>query len=438
LLVMSQPPGSCGVQGLIYNKILPYMEVNGWELHFAGPSPALSSVLTERLAYPKERLHYTNNISASRQFSIRKNRNKRGSPAYFIYGFLQLLSSTIERLSGHDGSAYLNAGLLQQITAADRRWNFDLIAGKSPDFRILEAVGRLTREIDKPFVAMITDPHGHRDSTGFYPADSERQAELLAQCCGAMFMSPLTRQRYIQTGMISEEKTYALTDSYPADTTLYKPGHSALKPISPTGSLLPRRKCFAHLGVLPLWRPVDTLFEAVRTYYKNSPAIELEFNFFSYVYPQALESMQKDPQLSNSFRCFPAVDYQQSHWLAEDSDIQLVVIGPRHIDNMPSKFFEYLGHAKPVLVIGPVGNPIQSIVEELGIGIYANIEDSNSILNALNHLVNDSEQYRRSYALRHSEVSRYSSFEVAAHWSHVLDSMHTRIQATPPAAKQNR
>ena len=59
LVVMIQPPGCSGVQALIYNKLLPFFEGQGWEVHFAGPAPWLCSVLTERLAYPQERLHYS-------------------------------------------------------------------------------------------------------------------------------------------------------------------------------------------------------------------------------------------------------------------------------------------------------------------------------------------------------------------------------------------
>ena len=62
LLVMIQPPGCSGVQALIYNKLLPFLDDSEWELHFAGPAPELVSVLTEQLPYPAERLHYTNAV----------------------------------------------------------------------------------------------------------------------------------------------------------------------------------------------------------------------------------------------------------------------------------------------------------------------------------------------------------------------------------------
>lgn len=433
LLVMAQPPGSSGVQGLIYNKILPYLEGHGWEFHFAGPSPEFSSVLCEQLAYPGERLHYTTKVSLSRQFSVRKNRRERGSFVYYLYGVCQLLFRSIEHLFGHDSNDYLIKGLQQQIISADRRWNYDLIAGKSPDFRILDAVGSLVQEMNKPFVAMVVDPHGHRDATGFHPADPERQTELLAQCCGAMFMSPLTRERYIQTGMISEVKAYAFTDSYPIDASLYIAGRSVLTG-EPDQCLVPARQLrIAHLGMLPPWRPVETLCEAVRAYITDSPSVAMEFNFFGYVYPQALEMMQCDPLLRTCFRSYPAVDYRQSHWVAEDADLQLVVIGPRHVDNQPSKFFEYLGHEKPVLVIGPPGNPIELLVKHLGIGIYSDVGSMEAILSALRALTTGLETFRHAYRIRHEEIKQYSAPRVAEQWCRILDSIDSYARSRSPA-----
>ena len=133
LLVMMQPPGCSGVQGMIYNKILPYLEDCGWEFHFAGPSPELGAVLIETVPCPSERLHYTRAISWSRRFSVLKNRQRNGSVFYLAYGLGQLLSGLLEKLFRHDSRDYLLKGLADSIRDADSVYNFDLIAGKSPD-----------------------------------------------------------------------------------------------------------------------------------------------------------------------------------------------------------------------------------------------------------------------------------------------------------------
>jgi hypothetical protein len=81
---MMQPPGSSGVMGLIYDKLLPYLDNEGWEFHFAGPSPGLSSVLTEKVGCSPSRLHYTRNVSLSLRFSVLKNRQTGKSIRYWM------------------------------------------------------------------------------------------------------------------------------------------------------------------------------------------------------------------------------------------------------------------------------------------------------------------------------------------------------------------
>jgi glycosyltransferase involved in cell wall biosynthesis len=97
------------------------------------------------------------------------------------------------------------------------------------------------------------------------------------------------------------------------------------------------------------------------------------------------------------------------------------MIGRRHRDNQPSKFFAYLGHHKPVLVVGPLGNPIQKIVEDLGIGIYADVDHPDSIEAALRRLIDNYDQYVKAFTHNQTEVEAYSAKNVAHKWIQILD-----------------
>jgi len=429
LLVMMQPPGSSGVQGLIYNKILPFLELEGWEFHFAGPSPALASVMTEVVECPSCRLHYTRNISWSHRFSVLKNRQRRNSLRYLFFGSLQFLSRIFEKLVGHDSRAYLLAGIDQVVTAAEARWNYDLIAGKSPDFLILEAVSQITQRLGKPLVAMVVDPHGRRDGDLFTPYQEAEQRQILAQCCGAMFMSPLTLKRYVDSGMVSAAKAYAFTDSFPSSASLYRAGISSLQTpdlLSRAGSAevradneaRPVAMQLVHLGMLPEWRPIDALLEAVETL--TAP---IWIDIFGYLYPAAQQRILASAKLRRQVRCHTPVPYGNSHLIAEDSDALLVVIGPRHLDNQPSKFFEYLGHRKPVFVVGPPGNPLEAIVQELGIGVFCDVSDPDSIRSGLHALTENYGQILQAFQANHSLLAVYSAPQVAAQWARFLNSM---------------
>ena len=410
--------------GHIYTKILPFLEDHGWEFHFAGPSPRLASVLTEHVDCPPERLHYINNVSWSLRLSILKNRRNSRSFIYWFFAILQSIALAAEKLFRHDGRAYMLQGVERIVIDADKRWNFDLIAGKSPDFSMLDAVARVAEQLHKPLVAMIVDPHGKRNGLEFFPYDRDRQEQVLTQAIGAMFMSPLTRERYVQSQLVATSKAYAFTDCYPTSAGYYLSGRSCL-PSRPSSSSLPDNNKpilrVVHIGMLPEWRPIETLFEAIRS---APPSVLIDF--FGYVYPAARQLMKNDSQLSPVMRCWrQSLTLSECHFLAEDCDILLVVIGPRHLDNQPSKFFEFLGHRKPLLILGPLGNPIEEIINSLGIGAYCDILNPDSIINGFKKISNQYGQFVSAYEINNDKIEIYSAEQVAQHWADCLNKMLT-------------
>ena len=410
--------------GHIYTKILPFLEDHGWEFHFAGPSPRLASVLTEHVDCPPERLHYINNVSWSLRLSILKNRRNSRSFVYWFFAILQSIALAAEKLFRHDGRAYMLQGVERIVIDADKRWNFDLIAGKSPDFSMLDAVARVAEQLHKPLVAMIVDPHGKRNGLEFYPYDRDRQEQVLTQAIGAMFMSPLTRDRYVQSQLVAASKAYAFTDCYPTAEGYYLSGRSCLPPRPSSSTLLDNNKPIlraVHIGMLPEWRPIETLFEAIRS---APPSVVIDF--FGYVYPAARQLMKSDSQLSEVMRCWrQSLTLSECHFLAEDCDILLVVIGPRHLDNQPSKFFEFLGHRKPLLILGPLGNPIEEIINSLGIGAYCDILNPDSIINGFKKISNQYGRFVSAYEINNDKIEIYSAEQVAQHWADCLNKMLT-------------
>jgi glycosyltransferase involved in cell wall biosynthesis len=339
----------------------------------------------------------------------------------------QLLSAWIEKLLHHDPQAHLLRGLAQTVRQADRQCKYDLIAGKSPDFFILETVAKISEGLGKPLVAMVVDPYGKRDGAEFYPYEAEKQKNILNQSCGAMFMSPLTRDRYVRAGLVSASKAHAFTDSYPSSDYYYQPGRSRLAASRAGDSAhRPNRLQLAHLGMIPEWRPIDTMLAAI-----EALAEPISLDVFGYVYPEAQKQIADSSKLRQQIHCHTPVSYDESHFVAEDCDLLLVVIGPRHLDNQPSKFFEYLGHHKPMLVLGPLGNPIETIVQELGIGLYCDILNQASITEGLLQLARDYDHYVRSYHKQRQGIEAYSAEQVAKHWCQYLDAMLTHAKAAP-------
>jgi hypothetical protein len=154
-------------------------------------------------------------------------------------------------------------------------------------------------------------------------------------------------------------------------------------------------------------------------------------DWYGYLYPRAQELIHS--LLANpgriSIHIHAAVDHLHSHWIAAEADIFLVMIGARHLDNQPSKFFVYLGHHKPVLVIGPPGNPIQGLVEQFGIGVFCDVNDPAAIRQGLLRIVRDYATYQAAFAREADAIRRYGADAVAADLLAVLDATLVRSRA---------
>ena len=426
LLLTIQPPGGSGVQGLIFTKLCNHLQASEWEFHFAGPSPALSSVLHGKTNFPAENFHLTDNISNSIRYSIQRNRQPQRSPLRLLFGILQLTSKCLEKLTKHNSTDYLHTGIRQVAEKAEERWDFDMIAGKSPDFKILEIAAELSLRHDKPLLAIYDDPHGQRDSDGFYPDDRTRQIEVLKQAIAAVFMSPKTLERYVEAELITKEKCLPITDSYPTDPSLYpSQRHPA--------NLADRKEVrehltIAHLGNIPEWRPVDSILESMLMARETLNPICIQLTIYGYLYKRAREVIDSNPILSNQIRIHHAISYNASHSIAEKVDILMVVIGERHVDNQPSKFFDYLGHKKPILAVGPQGNPIQIIIESLGIGVFCDVRDPKSIQQGILELSSHYNQFTQAYLNHDMEISKYSAPAVAKRWIEILDEVYIKFQ----------
>jgi len=417
LFLMIQPPGGTGVQGLRYSKLFPFTVASDWQIHFAGPSPRLTSISLEPVVCPASQCHYTNSVSWSTRFATLKHRHRKKGLRFLFYGCLQLAARVAEKLTSHDSIKYLCSGILDESRAADDHWNFDLIAAKSPDFRILELGARLAMERRKPFLALFDDPHGQRDEANFYPDDKDRQIKVLRFADGVIFMSPMTRDRYVMQGLVEASKTYCLTDSYPLDPCFYSSDRSPAA-LSPQADVFGR---FVHLGNLPEWRPIDPLLEALLADEKASPCRRPVFELYGYVYPAAAKLIQSYPVLANSFVIKPAVGHLESHHVAAQADVLLVMIGARHLDNQPSKFFVYLGHRKPVLVIGPPGNPIEHLVNAMGIGVYCDVKNVGAIRKGLDQLLSNYAAFCQAFDDNEAAIRRFRADAVAADLLCILD-----------------
>ncbi|MBM5823087.1 MAG: glycosyltransferase family 4 protein [Cyanobacteria bacterium K_Offshore_surface_m2_011] len=430
LILSLQPPGGGGVQARRYAKLLPHLPAAGWEFHVVGPDPRLDAVSPEPFPDQGRFCHYSRWVSRSQRCAIRKNRRRPGSPLHLWFGLRQLIHRRLERLVRHDPQAHALEGLRATALATAARLPCDVVAGICPDFRVLEVAREVAGKLGKPFIAIYDDPFGHREKGHFHPAHPERQRAVLAAAAGAVFASPLTLERYREQGLLGATPARFLPDCF-------EPGEAPAAPTAgvsggPASGETPARPLapltLFHPGNLGPWRPIEPLLEAARRWRPEEQG-GLQIQLYGYLYTAARAAIRSDPRLRQIVQVHAAVSNERSHQLAEAADGLLVLIGPRHNDNLPSKFFEYLPHATPVLVAGPAGNPLQGIVEDLEKGIYCDIESSAAIFNALVELRRRAGWFRERHWHNLDAIAAYAAPAVAAAWGAAFEG----FLATRPA-----
>jgi hypothetical protein len=410
LILSLQPPGGGGVQARRYAKLLPHLPAAGWEFHVVGPDPRLDAVTPEPFPGQERFCHYSRRVSRSQRCAIRRNRRPPGSPLRLWFGLRQLIHRQLEQLVRHDPQAHALEGLRATALETAVRLPFDVVAGVCPDFRVLEVAREVAGRLGKPFIAIYDDPFGHREKGRFHPAHPERQRAVLAAAAGAVFASPLTLARYREQGLLGDTPARFLPDCFePAGPASGEPP-----------AQLPTTLTLFHPGNLGPWRPIEPLLEAVRRWRPEEQG-GLRILLYGYLYEAARAAIRSDPRLRHDVTIHAAVSNERSHQLAEAADGLLVLIGPRHTDNLPSKFFEYLPHATPVLVAGPEGNPLQEIVEDLEKGIYCDIESSAAILDALMTLRRRAGWFRERHRHNRDAIAAYAAPTVAGAWGAAFD-----------------
>ncbi len=412
LILSLQPPGGGGVQARRYTKLLSHLPAAGWEFHVVGPDPRLDAVTPEPVPDQERFCHYSRRVSRSQRCAIRKHRCRPGSPLRLWFGLRQLLHRLLDRLGRHDPQAHALQGLRATALETAARLPCDVVAGICPDFRVLEVAREVAGRLGRPFIAIYDDPFGHREKGRFHPAQPERQRAVLAAAAGAVFASPLTMERYREQGLLGGTPARFLSDCFePVETPAAAP--AGAPPARPTLTLF-------HPGNLGPWRPIEPLLEAVRRWRPEEQG-GLRILLFGYLYEAARAAIRSDPRLRDAIEVHAAVSNESSHQLAQAADGLLVLIGPRHTDNLPSKFFEYLPHATPVVVAGPAGNPLQAIVEGLEKGIYCDIESSAAIFDALVELRRRAGWFRARHRANRDAIAAYAAPVVAAAWGSAFD-----------------
>ncbi len=413
LFILPEPPPTNGVMAIEYARVSSHVPSCGWQFHFLGPDPRRNSPYPPLRDFPEELSHYAGDINLSRRSSVERNRNR--GIRRVLWSVVRGMCVVTEKLFPSTGQhterrtqALIERGL--RLTASHR---FDLVVGTIPDLAFAQAAAALSAGTGLPLVLHYHDPLGHRARNGFTPTFVDAQRALFEQAAGVIFASPMTMQRYREQGFI-HPRTRAITYSF-------EPAGAETAAPAPSGASA-RELTLSHIGSLAPWRPIRTLVNAIAEFNRNS-VVRIRLTQIGYMDRDSDRYARTHLQPGRDLIVEPTKPHREAAAAALHSDVLLVVIGPRHADNIPAKFIEYLGYNKPVLVVGPKGSVVEAMLRQLGVGSYADIDSTDAIRDALTCLTNDYEEFARMTRKNSIQIDYYCAERVAERWCDFLDSI---------------
>jgi len=288
--------------------------------------------------------------------------------------------------------------------------SFDVIVGAIPDLVYAEVASEIATRRDLPLILNYRDPVGQRTVEGFTPTAVELQRRLIAEARGIVFASPLTMSRYQDAFDMRGKVVRFISCSFedvPLDWVVEN-GED------------PNEIRILHTGDLGPWRPVDTLVDAIGIW-NNRQQVRAVLQCIGFVTNKARRHALRVLGAHNAVRFDRPLPYTLARREAQRADILLVVIGPRHADNVPAKFVEYLAFRKPLLVVGPRNGVVKELLAPLGIGVYCDISSPQSISAGIEYIVCHRSELVRAFSENWRQIDSYHARSVARQWITALD-----------------
>jgi glycosyltransferase involved in cell wall biosynthesis len=122
-------------------------------------------------------------------------------------------------------------------------------------------------------------------------------------------------------------------------------------------------------------------------------------------------------QLNELIRESPPVPYNQYLSLLKGADILLLILGEQMDYAVSYKMYDYLSMKKPVLAIVPEGSQVSSIIQKVGCGEYARIDDPDDIITKLRYVLEDQSKYS------FNDIEAYSWDQLGNEYTQILDTV---------------
>lgn len=160
------------------------------------------------------------------------------------------------------------------------------------------------------------------------------------------------------------------------------------------------RFTIAYVGTLSDQYPIDGLADALATL--AAKGREFVFSFAGSISEEQRSILEKLPPAYLSFK--PYLPHNEATSMMCSSSMLLLII-PVHSTSrsiITGKLFEYLGSGKPVLCLGPADGDAAEIIRESGAGLSAEYNDSNTIAQFMESVMEGSFKRIESGSLKYT------------------------------------
>ncbi len=201
----------------------------------------------------------------------------------------------------------------------------------------------------------------------FLPARLRLERAALASVSGAWFTSNANRLRYIQDGVVPEEKAKYVPLFY--DPAMY--------------SFREERRDDGIVTILyggrldGSWRSPETFFRAWNLFHSRCPDAKGKIRLKLYGdMDRACENMARELEVDGYIDQHSPVSYSEFLAQAVNADLLLYIDARSQEFFFPGKLVDYFGTSKPVLAFTQSGSSVEQVLVEVGMGSF--ISDMNS------------------------------------------------------------